>query len=115
MDYADYDEPWMRYQQVTQGFPVERLTAVIYHGNPPNFKTHNPSLIHWILIKESGTYIKIYDVSEQKINAIIDETFPDNWRIGKEIHQIVISQILYQVSPETTESWFFNPWPFSRV
>ena len=35
---------------------------------------------------------------------VIEEYFNGNWRLGQEIHEVAITQRLYQTSPTTTQA-----------
>ena len=39
---------------------------------------------------------------------IIDKYFDGDWRRGKEIHRVTITNRLYQISPGETKAWFSN-------
>ena len=45
--------------------------------------------------------------SKELFENIFQEYFNDNWRYGQPIRKVVISQRLYQISPNSTQAWFF--------
>ena len=53
------------------------------------------------LMKETRVAISINHPTEE---GLIQTTFQDDWRAGKEIQKIMISRRLYQVSPNETKS-----------
>ena len=55
--------------------------------------------------------IVMHDVDYSPENPsldIIDKYFDGDWRRGKEIHRVTITNRLYQISPGKTKAWFSN-------
>ena len=48
------------------------------------------------------------------LDNIFQEYFNDNWRYGQPIRKVVISQRLYQISPNSTQACFFLFYFFNR-
>ena len=44
--------------------------------------------------------------SEELRKSIYEDYFSDDWRSGQEVHKVVITQRLYQTSPESKQAWF---------
>ena len=40
--------------------------------------------------------------------GVIEEYFRGDWRLGQEISKIVITQRFYQISPNSTQAWFWK-------
>ena len=52
--------------------------------------------------------------SKELFENIFQEYFNDNWRYGQPIRKVVISQRLYQISPNSTQACFFLFYFFNR-
>ena len=49
-------------------------------------------------------FISYYGPHPKSTLDVIEEYFDGNWREGQEIHEVVITQRLYQTSPTSTQA-----------
>ena len=57
------------------------------------------------------SWFEWFKMREMYSNATFDiyaEYFNGDWRKGQEIHKVVITKRLYQISPDLTQAWFSN-------
>ena len=57
------------------------------------------------------SFFEWFKMREMYSNATFDlfaEYFNGDWRKGQEIHKVVITKRLYQISPDLTQAWFSN-------
>ena len=109
----EFDDSWMRYAK------GRRSTRIILNLLLQNYIL-NSQKIYRILIKEtlmvkighssmSGAFEPTRrdwsgDLASKSTLDIIEEYFDGNWREGQEIHEVVITQRLYQTSPNSKQA-----------
>ena len=63
----------------------------------------SPYLLQWFEEFQSGELSVIYKEYYQRIGTI-EVSFDGDWRKGQEFHKVVITQRLYQTSPNSTQA-----------